>query len=443
MRVPRLALLLLVAACGSSQDEAPNTEDEGPDATGAATGGAGGKAGAGGSHADAGTGGRASSGGAPGTGGKAGSGGTAGSGGGPGSGGSTGTGGSATGGSSGSGGTHVAGACSALPSAGTWEKISPTGTAKETKSIAIDPFDSAVVWANNDKGLNKSTDCGATWTLVSTGVNGDRLGNNASLWSMAMDFVSRGTIYIVGGYGPTSLWKSTNGGVDWTDLFPDGSAYATYAQYKFANNVSMDPNDHRHLVVATHGGCDAPYGPSCNAETFDGGATWVLTASATGWVEAGGVYTLDAKTWILSAPFGGMWRTSDNGSTWTHTLDGYGGAGEFTILPLAPAADGAYYFPSATQGVLRTADAGKTWTRLMTTGRGVGFAMSATKLFIAEQDAPRFRWASLSDPSMWSDMPTPSDIGADRGAPFLAYDADHHVLYASSWQYGLRRIVVE
>ena len=200
---------------------------------------------------------------------------------------------------------------------------------QRSASVALDPFDSAVVWAGNEFGLNKSTDCGATWKLVSTGANGPGLANS-SLWSIAVDPVSKGTIYLVGGYGALSLWKSTNGGVDWTNLFPKGSQYATVQEYVFVNNVSMDPTDHLHLAIATHGSCAAPYAPNCDAETFDGGMTWKLSVAPSGWPEGGGLFVLDAKTWLWSDPFGGIWRTGDNGATFRKVRTGYGGNGEFT-----------------------------------------------------------------------------------------------------------------
>jgi hypothetical protein len=341
---------------------------------------------------------------------------------------------------SGGSGMHVVSPCSALPAAGTWEKISPTGTVKETKSFALDPFDPAVVWANNDKGLNKSTDCGATWTLVSTGTNGERL-VDASLWSMAVDPVSKGTIYVVGGYGPTSLWKSTNGGVDWTDLFPSGSEYHTHASYNFVNNVSMDPANHLHLAVATHGGCTAPYDPNCDAETFDGGATWKLTKAPSSWPEGGGLFVLDEKTWLWSDPFGGLWRTGDNAATFQKVHDGYGGNGEFTTSPLVSASDGAYYL-SSIQGILQSADKGQTWSQVRKDGKWVGFAMSSTTLYAADQWSPTFASAPISDPTKWTIFSPPPGLPDNQGAPFLAYDEDHHLLYASTWPGGLWRIVM-
>ena len=60
-------------------------------------------------------------------------------------------------------------------------------------------------------------------------------------------------LYAVSGYGAQSLWKTTDGGTSWTDVLA-GTEYETHADYRFVNNVSLDPTDHQHVVVSTHGG---------------------------------------------------------------------------------------------------------------------------------------------------------------------------------------------
>ena len=66
-----------------------------------------------------------------------------------------------------------------------------------------------------------------------------------------------GVLYAVSGYGAQSLWKTTDGGTSWTDVLA-GTEYETHADYRFVNNVSLDPTDHLHVVVSTHGACSAP-----------------------------------------------------------------------------------------------------------------------------------------------------------------------------------------
>ena len=197
------------------------------------------------------------------------------------------------------------------------------------------------------------------------------------------------------------------------ESFPPGSEYVKVQEYDFVNNVSMDPTNHLHLATATHGTCAAPYAPNCDAETFDGGATWKLSVAPSSWPEGGGVYVLDAKTWLWCDPFGGIWRTADNAATFQKVHNGYGGNGEFTNKPLVPASDGAYYL-SSIQGILRSADAGKTWTQVKKDGKWVGFAISSTTLYAADQWSNTFASAAISDPTKWTTFPPPAASQATK-----------------------------
>src|SRR5262245_62465389 len=127
--------------------------------------------------------------------------------------------------SSGTGGgpPHVVAPCAVGGDAGTagvWENITPPDVGT-TDAIALDPFVAGTLWLGTDPtggkkgGVFKSTDCGATWTHVNTGANGDAV-DTAHIWSMAVDYAEHGVIYVIGQYGPEGLWKSTDGGVSWT-----------------------------------------------------------------------------------------------------------------------------------------------------------------------------------------------------------------------------------
>ncbi len=71
-----------------------------------------------------------------------------------------------------------------------------------------------------------------------------------------------------------------------------------HAVARFVNNVSLDPTNHLHLLVSTHGDCYAPYQPSCLGESKDGGGTWNTLTAPEGWTEGGGVIIVKDKLWI-------------------------------------------------------------------------------------------------------------------------------------------------
>src|SRR5262249_22678445 len=150
-------------------------------------------------------------------------------------------------------------------------------------ALVVDPFEAGVVWLStgfqSPGGIHKSTDCGSTWTLVSTGENSDAV-NATGIMSMVLDPVHKGTLYATPGSnaGPASgLMKSTNGGKDWKQLFPPGSEVAEVVDYNLVNSIGMEAANPDHIVVTMHASCKAPYGPVCEAETTDGGATWKIT----------------------------------------------------------------------------------------------------------------------------------------------------------------------
>jgi hypothetical protein len=150
------------------------------------------------------------------------------------------------------------GSCSDLPTAGQWQNVTPTGDGTGAQALTLDPFVMGTAWLGTAvAGLFKSVDCGASWSKVSTGANGSQVAMG-NIWSMAVDYVDPGVLYVVGSYGAEGLWKSTNGGVDWTQLLPSTTELAQVTNSGNANppppfvgSVSIDPTDHLHLVIRT------------------------------------------------------------------------------------------------------------------------------------------------------------------------------------------------
>jgi photosystem II stability/assembly factor-like uncharacterized protein len=350
------------------------------------------------------------------------------------------------------------GTCDSLPVPGAWENVTPPGKSSKPAvngtvgaAIIVDPFDPRRVWlgtgSENDE-IWRSDDCAATWTRVNTGPGsvGDGatyggVGDGAQ-WSMQADPVAAGVLYAVSGYGAQSLWKTTDGGTSWSDVLA-GTEYESHAQYRFVNNVSMDPTDHQHLVVSTHGACTAPYDPSCIAETKDGGQSWRVLSAPEGWNEGGGLILVKGDHWIWCGST--MMVTTDAGATWSKDALAGGGSceAEYTIRAFVPAANGKYYLGSR-NGVLRSTD-GLAWEAVPgTSGTLVMIAQGSQQVFAANQWQPSLRTARLDADETWTDLAAPPQIasGSDGGIPFLAYDDAHHVLYASMFSGGVARMVV-
>ena len=430
-----VAILLAATACASSDTDGGNATDDGMSGTGRGLG----SGGSGGSPSTSQGGspnpsaaGTSSSGSSGGTGGtsapasKADAGSTAGGGGSGGAGGSN---------------DHLVMPCSNLPQAGEWEKINPPdanpqGTYDDgtTEQIRVDPMKSGTIYLGvHNKGLHKSTDCGATWSHVNTGRNGPLL-DHGSWWSTVIDPQDHHVLYAINGYGAGGLWKSTDGGVNWDQTIPSDGDVGKTLLGNFTNEVALDPTDHLHLLVTPHGSCNGAFASGCVGETNDGGTTWHIVKSPPDG-EGGGPYIIDKNTWLLAS--GGLYRTGDAGKTWQNVAPN-GATAMGGGNPLYRSPMGTYFIPSI-QGVLESSD-GLAWS-LLPCGRTVGFSGSDKNLYGGDQWSSTYRTASLSDPTKWTTFPTPKGLPDGYGPPYMDYDRDHKLLYSSNFYGGAWRIV--
>ena len=395
---------------------------------------------------------------------------------------------------------------------GVWQDITPaifrTPANMQTASVVVDPAHPGTVYAsagNNTNGGNpttssgiwKSSDCGAHWAKASTG-QGSSAVDTGLVWEAKFD-ASGGNFYIANGYGsPPALFRSSNGGVDWVDLF-EGKSFTlsgdakvggpvpltTAFQYGgFVQGFSIDPTDatQRHIVATFHENCfdgvpaaqggwgligaASNNGIGCLGETRDGGATWRLFADeqpAQGWVEAATVTAIGTSSFLHVTP-GGVYYTADAGATWqpvSFTSDGgatyspvtsaYSSYGEGTwLMP-----DGTLYLGTSSSGILVSkAVAGKAlgsprnWTQLANSPRTADIISDGTTLYagwgIFDSSGQPFWSAPLADPTHWTQSTLATNPSVPANGPNeYAYDAANHVLYAAAYSGGLLRLVTQ
>ena len=315
--------------------------------------------------------------------------------------------------------------------------------------MVVDPFDASVVWAGTGRaGLYKSTDCGSTWEKTNKGTNGAQL-DAGGVGSLAVDHVNKGVIYATSFQGANGLWKSVNGGVDWEQTMPPGGPVSKAVPGQVVNSIAMDFDNPYHLVASFHEACVLPFEPVCEAETIDGGITWTVTSVKgggwTSWVPYAGAFILGQTKWLFGTYETGLWLTTDSGHSWTDvTPTGGNGslAGKTISLPfLRNPSDQRYYLPWA-GGVMRSTDStGERWELIPDSGgRSVGFVMGDQYMYSADQWSSTYHVAALNEPATWSPLAPPADLPSDQGAPYLAYDPVHHVLYSSNFAGGLWRL---
>ena len=236
-----------------------------------------------------------------------------------------------------------------------------------------------------------------------------------------------------GGYGTGGVWKSTNGGVDWIQTIPEEQGQ--YIPSLFLNGLAMDPTDHLHLVATVHITCTGPVEGGCLPETFDGGETWhLLKGPDSGWAEGAGPIIVDKGHLLYATRFGGLSLTTDDGKTWKKVADS-----AYPSLYTAP--DGTHYVTS-NNGVLKSTDL-LTWTALTGAGRTVPTAGGEKRFFVADQWSGSYFTASAIDPTEMQKVTNEGIPESAQGAPFLAYDDSHGVLYSSNFGGGLWRLVTQ
>jgi len=347
----------------------------------------------------------------------------------------------------------AAGDCSALPAVGTWENVSPlsgkTATFSQnfSEAIVVDPFDPATVWLTiGYGGIFKSTNCGAlgSWVHVNTGRNGAAMDKGSHV-SIAIDPVDQGTMYAISIFDTWGFWKSTNGGVDWDQLMEPNSE-VTKVTNNFFDSVSMDPTDHHHLILGLHSTCAAPHAKICQAETTDGGASWRIvdvSTPETNWEEGAGPWILDANSWLYGG--GHLWLTTNRGADWTEIdpdpaqFYSFSG-GEVQTRSIARGSDGAYYLTCG-QGIVQSRDGGRSWSLLPGFhNRTVGLVIVGGNLFASDEWSTGYYTASENDLTHWTTIAPPAGLPSDQGAPYVDYDAAHHVLYSSNFAGGTWRL---
>ena len=162
------------------------------------------------------------------------------------------------------------------------------------------------------------------------------------------------------------IWKSVNGGANWTNL-------SANIPYLGVSAILIDPSNPDIIYIGT-GDRDSDDAPGVGVyKSTDGGVSWVPMNVGMGNTTVGMMlmHPSDPNT-ILAATYTGIFKTTNGGVTWSQTL-----AGDFRDIKFKPGNPDVVY---ATRIITpaqyyRSTDNGTTWGQVTTPVSGVGSRM--------------------------------------------------------------------
>ncbi|HKO52815.1 MAG TPA: hypothetical protein VJV79_34140 [Polyangiaceae bacterium] len=341
----------------------------------------------------------------------------------------------------------------------TWENVTPPGITLDQNfhgsqqnfgamGVVADPVRPNELYAFFCyQGVWKSVDYGLTWNKVSTGMNGAKL-DDGRPWTAkidddpARDAATPPTLYTTSGYGSAlGVYKSTDGGVNWTIYAPGLDVYS----------FDIDPYDHQHLLTGMHEFHNL-------AESTDGGKNWktIPTDPSNGksiypyFMDTGDPVTT-RKTWLLIPQIdsGNSTYTSDGGATFKPT-----GGGVF-----AHPHGGNQFFRDSTKigyaagsgGVWETLDAGLNWRKTYSASNyGYANGVVGTKNSLYSWDTgsnlggiggSHIHKAARKPGSEWKPVVTPASMSNGPQGMAVTYDGAHYILVGGAVNAGVWRYV--
>ena len=246
----------------------------------------------------------------------------------------------------------------------TWTGISLIGAvaAPGDAFLEVDPVFTNIIYLGAGGILRKSTDFGATWSVVTLpNLPAQNGGSPIRVDGLSVDPSAAGTLYV--SY-EVFMYKSADFGNTWTILARIPGSLASFS----VGTVIVDPRNSNTLYVADQypflsGSCN---NTECGLfRSADGGNSWTNVAPA-------GVYTevtFDSRNGNLYVGGsivglgGGVLKSTDGGNTW-NPVNNKVSRNQLVTDPGAAGVLLAFDPYGAQPEVFRSSDAGATWTQI-------------------------------------------------------------------------------
>lgn len=252
----------------------------------------------------------------------------------------------------------------------------PGNVPGRTRALVVlpgDPDQNTWLAGSVGGGVWKTTDAGQSWVSLTEGIPNLATTTIAVCTSQPdVIYVGTGESFAGDGINGSGMFKSTDGGATWTLL----SSTTSVLEFQNINRIIVDPNDPDHVVAC---GRQSNFGNDFASGIFystDGGATWTKSFDGASTVQQV-VADPDDFNIQYAAVFGtGVWKSTDAGVTWTESSSGMAPSGR---IELAVAPSNTDYIYASAQGNLSgsggsdmyvSQDAGATWRLLLESGSG-------------------------------------------------------------------------
>ncbi len=264
-----------------------------------------------------------------------------------------------------------------------WRMVGPARGGRVTTVTGVDQDPFTFYFGSTGGGVWKTTDAGATWTNVSDG--------QITVGSMGdMDVADADPNIIFVGTGSDGyrsnvsvgkgVWKSTDAGRTWR--------HVGLRDVGNIGGVRIHPRDPNIAFVAAIGDPFRPTSARGVYRTRDGGASWqrvLFVSDSTGAVDVefnpgdpniiyAGMWRAERKPWtiISGANEGGIYRSTDGGTSWTKVTaglpSGLFGKSNLAVSRADPRRVYALIEAKPGSGLYRSDDAGASFTLVSTHG---------------------------------------------------------------------------
>ena len=253
-----------------------------------------------------------------------------------------------------------------------WQSVGPLSmtmmswamgrVAGRSVSLAVHPADENILYLGTASGgLWKTIDGGSNWTSIFDGVGTQSVG------AVTLQASDPNVVWVGTGerqsscveYFGLGIFRSTDGGASFQARNGSGT---TALELSYVNSIAIHPTSPNTLLVAGEAFC-LPDGTRVGGGVFkttDGGASWVRVKSGTG---SDVLYDpVDPTVAYLAMSGQGIFKSTNGGDTWTPASTSI--SGSRIRLAMAPSDPQILYALTSSSQLHRTSNGAATWTQV-------------------------------------------------------------------------------